>query len=113
MSIDNAPNKAYGDTLDPAFDGLYVWSNNVNTLSLKDSLADLHELCRQLKENNIGIAALQDLQELNILDLSQALIYESVKAVFDSHFDKQCTLICSTTHIRSATNWKAGSRPCS
>jgi hypothetical protein len=48
------------------------------------------------------------LQELNI-DLSQASIYKSVRAVFDSHFDKQCTLVVSTTHILSATTWKPGS----
>jgi hypothetical protein len=104
-SIENAPNEACGDPLDANFAGLYVWSNNVNTLSLNIGLADLHELCRNLKENNIGIAALQ---EINI-DLSQALVYQAVKAVFNSHFDSQCTLVCSTTHIRSATDWKLGS----
>jgi hypothetical protein len=40
--IDSAPNKACGDALDPAFNGLYVWSNNVNTLSLANGLADLY-----------------------------------------------------------------------
>jgi hypothetical protein len=105
LSIDNAPNEACGDLLDPDFSGLYVWSNNVNTLSLNNGLADLHELCHILKAKNIGIAALQ---EINI-DLSQASVYQRVKAVFDSHFDSQCTLVCSTTHIRSSTDWKPGS----
>jgi hypothetical protein len=41
--------------------------------------------------------------------MSQASIDRRVKAVFDSHFDKHCTLICATTHIRSATTWKPGS----
>jgi hypothetical protein len=68
-------------------------------------LADLHELCRNLKANNIGITALQ---ETNI-DLAQASVYQAVKAVYDSHFASQCTLVCSTTHIRSATDWKPGS----
>jgi hypothetical protein len=104
-SIENAPNEACGVPIDPNFDGLYVWTNNVNTLSLQDSLADLHELCRQFKEHNIGIAALQ---QLNI-DLSQASSHKRVCAVFDSHFDKQCTLVVLTTHIRSATTWKPGS----
>jgi hypothetical protein len=104
-SIDNAPNEACGDSIDPNFDGLYVWSNNVNTLSLNNELADLHELCRQFKENRIGIAALQ---ELNI-DMTQSFVYHKVKAVFDEHFDKQCILVCSTTAIRSATTWKPGS----
>jgi hypothetical protein len=45
--IDNAPNEACGDTLDPDFEGLTIWSNNVNTLSLSNEMADLHELCRQ------------------------------------------------------------------
>jgi hypothetical protein len=74
-------------------------------LSLTNDLADLHELCRQFKAQNIGI---DTLQELNI-DMSQAYIYQRVKAVFDEHFDKQCTMICSTTHMCSATNWKPGS----
>jgi hypothetical protein len=51
-SIDNAPNEACGHSIDPNFDGLYVWSNNVNTLSLNNELADLHELCRQFKEKH-------------------------------------------------------------
>jgi hypothetical protein len=100
-----APNRACGDNMDPNFDGLYFWSNNVNTLSMKNDMADLHELCRQFQENNVGIAAMQ---ELNI-DMSQAHIYKSVKAVFEEHFTKHCTLICSTTHIRSSTTWKPGS----
>jgi hypothetical protein len=104
-SVDQAPNKACGDPIDPNFTGLYIRSNNVNTLSLTNDLADLHKLCRHFQANNIGIAALQ---ELNI-DMSQASIYQRVKAVFDEHFDKQCTMICSTTHIRSATHWKLGS----
>jgi hypothetical protein len=104
-SIEGVPNRACGDPIDPEFDRLYFWSNNVNTLSLKNDLADLHELCRQFKANHIGIAALQ---ELNI-DMSQTKIYRRVKAVFEEHFDKQCTIICSTTHIRSATSWKPGS----
>jgi hypothetical protein len=102
---ESAPNEACGDPLVPSFDGLYAWSNNVNTLSLHNDLADLHKLCCQFKANNIGIAALQ---EINI-DLSQSAIYQKVKAVFDENFQKQCTLICSTTHIQSSTNWK----PCS
>jgi hypothetical protein len=60
-SIDNAPNKACGDPIDPTFSGLHVWSNNVNILSLSNNLANLHELCRQFKENQIGIAAMQKL----------------------------------------------------
>jgi hypothetical protein len=96
---------ACGDTLNPNFAELTIWSNNVNTLSLSHELADLHELCCQWKENNIGIAALQ---ELNI-DLTQASIYQRVKAVLDEHFNKQCILICSSTHLRSATSWKPGS----
>jgi hypothetical protein len=104
-SIDNAPNEACGDPMNPSFDGLDVWSNNVNTLSLNNDLADLHELCRQFKEHRIGIAALQ---ELNV-DMTQYVVYNKVKAVFDEHFSKQCILICSTTSIRSETTWKPGS----
>jgi hypothetical protein len=104
-SIDTAPNEACGDSLDPNFDGIYVWFNNVNTLSLNNDLADFHELCRQFKEFRIGIAALQ---ELNI-DMTQTFVYNKVKSVFEQHFDKQCILICSTTAIRSATTWKPGS----
>jgi hypothetical protein len=92
---ENAPNKACGATLDPEFDALYIWSNNVNTLSLTNDLADLHELCRQVKAHNIGIAALQ---ELNI-GMTQTSIYQRVKAVFDEHFDRQCIIVCATTAI--------------
>jgi hypothetical protein len=99
------PNEACGDALQPDFEGLYVWSNNVNTLSLAHELADLHELCRQFKHYNIGIAALQ---ELNI-DMTQTSIYRRVKAVFDEHFDRQCILVCASTAIRSETDWKPGS----
>ena len=74
------PNEACGDTLQPDFDGMYVWSNNVNTLSLTNDLSDLHELCRQFKHYNIGIAALQ---ELNI-DMTQTAIYRRVQAVLMS-----------------------------
>jgi hypothetical protein len=91
----DAPNKACGDALQPDFDGLYVWSNNVNTLSLANDLDDLHELCRQFKHCNIGIAALQ---EFNI-DMTQTAIYRQVKAVFDTHFDGQYILVCASTAI--------------
>jgi hypothetical protein len=104
-TLDNCPNEACGDPMNAAFEGLYIWSNNVNTLSLHNDLADLHELCRQLKHYNVGIAALQ---EINI-DLTQTYIYRRVKEVFDEHFDSQCLLVCSSTAIRSATNWKPGS----
>jgi hypothetical protein len=88
-SIDNAPNEACGDPIDPNISSLYVWSNNVNTLSLSKDLAELYELCRQFKEHRIGLAALQ---ELNI-DMTQASIYRKFKSVFDEHFSKQCILI--------------------
>jgi hypothetical protein len=104
-SIENAPNEACGDPIQPDYPGLYIWSNNVNTLSLTNALADLHELCRQFKTNNIGIAALQ---ELNI-DITQNSIYQRVRQVFNEHFEKKCILVCSLTRIRSATTWKPGS----
>jgi hypothetical protein len=100
VDIDLVPNELCGDALDATFEGLHVWSNNVNTLSLRDDLADLHELCGHFKNNNIGIAALQ---EINI-DLTQAKIYKRVKAVFEQHFHKRCILICSTLNIRSTTS---------
>jgi hypothetical protein len=105
VDIDLVPNELRGDAMYATFEGLPVWSNNVNTLSLSDDLADLHELCGHFKNNNIGIAALQ---EINI-DLTQAKIYKRVKAVFEQHFHKRCILICSTTSIRSETSWKPGS----
>jgi hypothetical protein len=71
-SIENAPNEACGDPIQPNYPGLYIWSNNVNTLSLTNDLADLHELCRQFKSNNIGIAALQELD----IDITQNSIYQ-------------------------------------
>jgi hypothetical protein len=58
---DDAPNEVCGDPLVPNFDGLHVWSNNVNTLSLGNNLADLHQLCIHFKSYNIGIAALQEI----------------------------------------------------
>jgi hypothetical protein len=93
------PNEACGDILQPDFEGLYIWSNNVNTLALANELTGLHELCRQFKHYNIGIAALQ---ELNI-DMTQTSIYRRVKVVFDEHFDRQCILVCASTAIRSET----------
>jgi hypothetical protein len=102
---DDAPNEACGDKMDPNFDGLHVWTNNVNTLSLSNDLADLHELCIHFKTYNIGIAALQEIN----LDLTQTRIYKKIKAVFDEHFNRQCTLICSSTPIRAETSWKPGS----
>jgi hypothetical protein len=101
----DAPNEVCGDVLRPDFDGLYVWSNNVNTLSLANDLEDLHELCRQFKHYNIGIAALQ---ELNI-DMTQTTIYRRVKVVFDTHFAGQCILVCASMAVRSETDWKPGS----
>jgi hypothetical protein len=89
----------------PNFDGLHVWSNNVNTLSLGNDLADLHELCIHFKSYNIGIAALQEIN----LDLTQTKIYSRIKAVFNKHFGNQCTVICSSTPIRAETSWKPGS----
>jgi hypothetical protein len=105
LDIDLVENKVCGNALDPHFDGLHVWSNNVNTLSLSNNLADLHKLCCHFRTHNIDIAALQ---EVNI-DLTQAKIFQKVKAVFDQHFNKQCILVCSTTNIWSETNWKPGS----
>jgi hypothetical protein len=78
---DDAPNEACGDPLESNFDGLHVWSNNVNTLSLGNDLADLHELCIHFKSYNIGITALQEIN----LDLTQTKIYSRIKAVFDEH----------------------------
>jgi hypothetical protein len=101
---DDAPNEACGDTMDPGFARLQVWTNNVNTLSLSDDLADLHELCAHFQTYNIGIAALQEIS----LDLTQTRIYTKIKAVFDEHFNKQCTIICSLTPIRAETSWKSG-----
>jgi hypothetical protein len=105
VDIDLIPNDICGDAMDASFKGLHVWSNNINTLSLTDDLADLHELCGYFKTHNIGIAAFQ---EVNI-DMTQAKIFKRVKAVFDQHFQKRCILICSTTSIRSETSWKPGS----
>jgi hypothetical protein len=76
---DDAPNEACGDTMDPGFPGLHVCTNNVNTLSLSNDLADLHELCTHFQTHNIGIAALQEIN----LDLTQMRIYTKIKAVFD------------------------------
>jgi hypothetical protein len=101
----NARPQCCGDPMDPSFTGLHVWSNNVNTLSLANNLADLHELCIHFKSYNIGIAALQEIN----LDLTQTTIYKQIKSVFDKHFDKHCTLICSSTPIRAENSWK----PCS
>jgi hypothetical protein len=80
--IDTIPNDPCSDSLNTNFNGLNVWSNNVNTLSLGNDLADLHELCGHFKTYNIGITALQ---EINV-DLTQASVYQSVKAIFDLHF---------------------------
>jgi hypothetical protein len=77
-AIDYVENEVCGDALDAEFDGLHIWSNNVNTLSLNNDLADLHELCTIFKHQYIGIAALQ---ELNI-DLTQAYIYQKVNRGF-------------------------------
>jgi hypothetical protein len=88
-TLENCPNEACGDPQNAAFDGLYIWSNNVNTFSLHNDLANLHELCRQLKHYNVGIAALQ---EINV-DITQTSIYRQVKAVFNEHFDSQCILV--------------------
>jgi hypothetical protein len=104
-TLENRPNEACGDPLNAAFDGLYIWLNNVNTVSLNNDLNDLHELCRQLKHYNVGITALQ---EINI-HITQTSIYQRVKAVFDEHFGSQCILVCALTAIRSAMNWKPGS----
>jgi hypothetical protein len=102
---DDAPNEACGDTMDPGFAGLHVWSSNLNTLSLSNDLSELHELCTHFQTYNVGIAALQEIN----LDLTQTKIYTKIKAVFDEHFNKQCTIICSSTPIRAETSWKPGS----
>jgi hypothetical protein len=104
-SIKNAPNEACGDPIQPDYPGLYIWFNNVNTLSLTNDLADLHELCRHFKSNKIGIAALQELNT----DITQNSIYQRVRQVFDEHFNTQCILVCSSTRIQSATTWTPGS----
>ena len=48
------------------------------------------------------------LQEINI-DISQSKVYKRVWAVVDAQFSKQAILVCSTTTIRSATDWQPGS----
>jgi hypothetical protein len=39
-NTESAPNDVCGNQLVPSFEGLVVWSNNVNTLSLNNNLAD-------------------------------------------------------------------------
>jgi hypothetical protein len=46
---DLVPNNISGDAMDASFEGLHVWSNNANTLSLIDDLTNLHELCGYFK----------------------------------------------------------------
>jgi hypothetical protein len=83
-ALDSIPNDPCGDSLATNVSGLNVWSNNVNTLFLANDLADLHELCGHFKNYNIGIAALQEIN----LDLTQAFVYQRIKACRPNHSTK-------------------------
>jgi hypothetical protein len=60
--IASTPNAPCGDDFKifPK-DGLRIWSNNINTLSLSNDMAAFRELCDRLHTHRVDIIALQEI----------------------------------------------------
>jgi hypothetical protein len=84
---------------------MWIWSNNANTLLMRDDFSELHELCLALKDYSpaIGIIALQEIN----LDTLQPDIRTNIESVFKQHFGA-VRLITSTSPIRAPHAWKPG-----
>ena len=97
-----ATNEQIGAPMTEVHDNLRIWSVNANTILLRSGLAELHELCIQIKKFNISIICFQ---EVNI-DLLDYKMRKAIEAVFNQYFVNK--IYFSTTPIRSPTHWKPG-----
>jgi hypothetical protein len=84
---------------------MWFWSNNANTLLMRDDFSELHELCLSLKQYSpaIGIIALQEIN----LDTLQPDIRTKIESVFKQHFGA-VRLVTSTSPIQAPNAWKPG-----
>ena len=102
------PNEPCGDPFTTDFHGMWIWSNNANTLLMLDDFSELHELCLSLKKYSpaIGIIALQEIN----LDTLQTDIRSKIETVFKQRFGA-VRLVTSTLPIQAPNAWKPG-KPC-
>ena len=96
-------NPRCGSSFQRDYNGLRIWWNNANTLLQQDGYAELHELCLTLKEYNVGVIALQELN----LNVNRLAIRTAIENVFLEHFGT-CKLVMATTPCHSPTAWKPG-----
>ena len=99
----NVPNDPIFDPFLPQHNNLRIWCNNANTLSTYNDFTELHELCDVLKQHNVNIICMQ---EINI-DLLNITLHNKITDVFKQHFNV-ARLVFSTTPIQSPTSWKPG-----
>lgn len=98
-------NEPCGDPFSTDFNGMWIWSNNANTLLMRDDFSELHELCIALHAYSpaIGIIALQEIN----LDTLQTDIRSKIESVFKQHFGA-VRLVTSTSPIQAPHAWKPG-----
>ena len=101
--IRSTPNEVCGDEFTKTQNGFRVWSNNINTLSLANGLAQFRELCDTLHQHHVDIIALQELN----LDTTQLYVRQQILQVLKDTFGA-VKLITASTPTRTETTWKPG-----
>jgi endonuclease/exonuclease/phosphatase family metal-dependent hydrolase len=100
----STPNEPCGDTITTtSHNGLRIWSNNINTLSLSNGLTAFRELCDRLKTHNVDIIALQELN----LDTTQFQVRQQILQVLQETFGA-VKMVTASTPVTKATTSKPG-----
>jgi endonuclease/exonuclease/phosphatase family metal-dependent hydrolase len=98
------PNEPCGDDFTTtSHNGLRIWSNNINTLSLSNGLASFRELCDRLHAHHVDIIALQELN----LDTTQFQVRQQILLVLRETFGS-VKMITASTPVTKTTTWKPG-----
>jgi endonuclease/exonuclease/phosphatase family metal-dependent hydrolase len=101
----STPNEPCGDTFTTtSHNGLRIWSNNINTLSLSNGLMAFRELCDRLKTHDVDIIALQELN----LDTTQFQVRQQILQVLQETFGSVKMITASTPVTKASTTSKPG-----
>jgi endonuclease/exonuclease/phosphatase family metal-dependent hydrolase len=96
-------NDRYGDPFTKDHNNTRIWFNNINTLSATNDFEELHELCTELLEYDVGIIALQ---EPNV-DFTQYRLRDQCLKILHEHFG-MVHMVTSSSSIRAPNAWKPG-----
>jgi endonuclease/exonuclease/phosphatase family metal-dependent hydrolase len=98
------PNLPCGDDFNiSSRDGLRIWSNNINTLSLSNDMASFRELCDRLNTHNVDVIALQEIN----LDTTQYQVTQKILRILKETFGA-VKLVTASTPVQKDTTWKPG-----